>query len=151
MSKFLELSLYISNRNSLVLMSQFSYRRRWKCMDNNHSQDTGKRVISTESSLNESSGPDSEEEGRSCSGQAQTGSSKYKTELCKNYSEKGYCPYRWKCQFAHGQEELHIGAIPLVNKKFRTKKCRSYWQQGFCPYGVRCQFYHDKGLRSETV
>ena len=27
---------------------------------------------------------------------------KYKTELCKNYSEKGYCPYRWKCQFAHG-------------------------------------------------
>ena len=27
---------------------------------------------------------------------------KYKTEMCKNYSEMGYCPYRDKCQFAHG-------------------------------------------------
>ena len=27
---------------------------------------------------------------------------KYKTEMCKNFSEMGYCPYREKCQFAHG-------------------------------------------------
>lgn len=27
---------------------------------------------------------------------------KYKTEMCKNYSEMGYCPYWEKCQFAHG-------------------------------------------------
>lgn len=27
---------------------------------------------------------------------------KFKTEMCKNYSEMGFCPYRNKCQFAHG-------------------------------------------------
>lgn len=27
---------------------------------------------------------------------------KYKTELCKTFSEKGYCPYGRKCRFAHG-------------------------------------------------
>ena len=31
---------------------------------------------------------------------------KYKTEICKNYSEKGDCPYREKCQFAHGKDEI---------------------------------------------
>lgn len=29
---------------------------------------------------------------------------KYKTEMCKNFSETGFCPYRDKCQFAHGEE-----------------------------------------------
>ena len=27
---------------------------------------------------------------------------KYKTEMCKNFSENGFCPYTEKCQFAHG-------------------------------------------------
>ena len=31
---------------------------------------------------------------------------KAKSSLCRNYSEKGYCPYGYKCQFAHGIEEL---------------------------------------------
>lgn len=28
--------------------------------------------------------------------------SKIKSSLCRNYSENGYCPYGYKCQFAHG-------------------------------------------------
>lgn len=31
---------------------------------------------------------------------------KAKSSLCRNFSEKGYCPYGYKCQFAHGIEEL---------------------------------------------
>ena len=31
---------------------------------------------------------------------------KYKTEMCKNFSENGYCHYGDKCQFAHGAHEL---------------------------------------------
>ena len=31
---------------------------------------------------------------------------KYKTELCKTFSETGKCPYGFKCRFAHGKEEL---------------------------------------------
>ena len=27
---------------------------------------------------------------------------RYKTEMCKNFSENGFCPYTDKCQFAHG-------------------------------------------------
>lgn len=27
---------------------------------------------------------------------------KHKTELCKNFSELGMCPYGNKCRFAHG-------------------------------------------------
>lgn len=29
---------------------------------------------------------------------------KYKTEMCKNYSENGFCRYINKCQFAHGED-----------------------------------------------
>ncbi len=32
--------------------------------------------------------------------------SKHKTELCRTFSELGYCNYKNKCQFAHGKEEL---------------------------------------------
>jgi len=28
---------------------------------------------------------------------------KHKTELCKTFSELGYCPYERKCRFAHGK------------------------------------------------
>lgn len=66
---------------------------------------------------------------------------KYKTQMCKNYSEMGYCPYRAKCQFAHGQEELNR-AGQNVKKAYRTKKCKSFWEEGMCRYGFRCQFLH---------
>ena len=31
---------------------------------------------------------------------------KYKTTLCRNFEKKGVCPYKKKCQFAHGRREL---------------------------------------------
>ena len=31
---------------------------------------------------------------------------KYKTELCKTFSETGKCPYGFKCRFAYLKEEL---------------------------------------------
>jgi len=31
---------------------------------------------------------------------------RYKTVLCENFATKGACPYSYKCQFAHGEDEL---------------------------------------------
>ena len=42
---------------------------------------------------------------------------KYKTELCKTFSEKGKCPYGYKCRFAHGKEELNSKNLNLNYKK----------------------------------
>jgi len=64
---------------------------------------------------------------------------KHKTELCKNFSETGTCPYARKCRFAHGSHELVN--LPCPNS-FRKKKCNNFLQNGFCKYGVRCQFSH---------
>lgn len=70
-----------------------------------------------------------------------TNACKYKTEICKNFSEMGSCPYRSKCQFAHGSEEL-LQTAPAPRKAYRTKKCKSFWESGVCRYGFRCQFLH---------
>ena len=32
--------------------------------------------------------------------------SMYKREMCKNWTEAGFCRYGSKCQYAHGAEEL---------------------------------------------
>lgn len=37
---------------------------------------------------------------------AHDGRSKLKSSLCKNFANRGFCPYGKKCQFAHGPEEL---------------------------------------------
>lgn len=74
---------------------------------------------------------------------------KYKTELCHNFSERGSCPYRDKCQFAHGPQELQPCLHPAT-KKFRTKRCKSFWSLHFCPYGPRCQFSHEQAALRET-
>jgi hypothetical protein len=71
---------------------------------------------------------------------AKTKSEKYKTELCRNYSERGYCPYRAKCQYAHGNFELQSEASS--KKCYRTRRCNSFWKHGVCYYGQRCQFLH---------
>ena len=65
----------------------------------------------------------------------------YKTELCKNYQAKGFCPYGRKCKFAHGEVELTT-KIQAVN--YKKEKCKSFYKRGYCPYGSRCQFQHDE-------
>lgn len=67
-------------------------------------------------------------------------SSRYKTELCRTFSETGKCKYGAKCQFAHGASELRT-----VNRhpKYKTELCRKFYLYGECPYGSRCHFIHD--------
>ena len=66
---------------------------------------------------------------------------KYKTELCKTFTETGKCPYGYKCRFAHGKEEL---LSKLINSNYKKKDCKTFSEIGFCPYGSRCSFRHDE-------
>ncbi|XP_008852182.1 mRNA decay activator protein ZFP36 [Nannospalax galili] len=69
-----------------------------------------------------------------------TTSSRYKTELCRTFSESGRCRYGAKCQFAHG-----LGELRQANRhpKYKTELCRKFYLQGRCPYGSRCHFIHN--------
>lgn len=69
-----------------------------------------------------------------------TSYSRYKTELCRQFSENGQCKYGDKCQFAHGIEELKdVKRHP----KYKTDFCKTFHSKGFCPYGPRCHFIHE--------
>lgn len=57
----------------------------------------------SESSSRRSTEEDSGSEGDYESFYLKTNPAKHKTELCKTYSELGYCPYEQKCRFAHGK------------------------------------------------
>ena len=63
---------------------------------------------------------------------------KYKTELCKNWIEVGYCRYQNRCRFAHGHEEH----IPTEKPK-ANKNCKTFHRTMQCSYGVRCIFNHE--------
>ncbi|CAG8653948.1 17313_t:CDS:2 [Acaulospora colombiana] len=64
----------------------------------------------------------------------------YKTEMCRNWEERGSCRYGNKCQFAHSESELRkITHHP----KYKTEICKTFWQNGTCPYGKRCCFIHN--------
>jgi hypothetical protein len=66
----------------------------------------------------------------------------YKTELCRTWVEKNYCPYKEKCRFAHGKKDLH--EKPVNSKHYKQKECNSFYKKGFCPYGPRCHFKHEE-------
>ena len=66
---------------------------------------------------------------------------KYKTELCKTFSETKQCPYGSKCRFAHGKDELFS---KNKGNNYKKKECKSFSQFGFCTYGSRCSFKHDE-------
>lgn len=66
---------------------------------------------------------------------------KAKSSLCRNFSEKGFCPYGLKCQFAHGIEELRCN---VDENSYKTKPCNSFWRKGHCSYGLRCNFSHSQ-------
>lgn len=73
-------------------------------------------------------------------------SDRYKTELCRPFSENGTCRYGEKCQFAHGTCELRTVSR---HPKYKTDLCRTFHSTGFCPYGSRCHFVH--GERNPTM
>ncbi|XP_034974271.2 mRNA decay activator protein ZFP36 [Zootoca vivipara] len=66
-------------------------------------------------------------------------SSRYKTELCRTFSETGKCKYGAKCQFAHGAAELRTVSR---HPKYKTELCHKFYIHGECPYGSRCHFIH---------
>jgi hypothetical protein len=46
---------------------------------------------------------------------------KYKTELCKNWVEKGKCSYSVRCRFAHGPHELVQPQTERVVEDYKSK------------------------------
>jgi len=67
---------------------------------------------------------------------------RFKTEICRNYKEKGTCLYGELCQFAHGKHELRKDVVR--HNKYKTKLCQKYWIAGYCAYGPRCNFIHQE-------
>lgn len=70
------------------------------------------------------------------------GDPKYKTELCKSYTESNFCAYGNKCRFAHGKNELFDKMIAC--KKYKQKECNSFFKNKYCCYGSRCHFKHEE-------
>jgi hypothetical protein len=64
---------------------------------------------------------------------------KYKTELCKNWVERGSCPYGAKCQFAHGTDEMRLRDLKPT---YKSRPCQAFLSTGHCPYGTRCKYFH---------
>ena len=69
---------------------------------------------------------------------------RFKTEICRNFKEKGTCLYGELCQFAHGKHELRKDVVR--HSKYKTKLCQKYWIAGYCAYGPRCNFIHQVTL-----
>ena len=65
---------------------------------------------------------------------------RFKTEVCRNFKERGTCLYGDLCQFAHGKHEIRRDAVR--HSKYKTKLCQKYWIAGYCAYGPRCNFVH---------
>ncbi|KAL0207593.1 hypothetical protein P9112_012221 [Eukaryota sp. TZLM1-RC] len=66
---------------------------------------------------------------------------KYKTEICRQYLEKGCCSYGSKCQFAHSLSELQTS--PTASR-YKVEICRQFVATGLCQYGSRCRFLHPR-------
>lgn len=94
----------------------------------NHANDSHSSASSTTSN------------GSTSASNSKVNTSRYKTELCRPFSEHGTCKYGEKCQFAHGMAELRTVAR---HPKYKTDLCRTYHSVGFCPYGPRCHFIHN--------
>lgn len=48
---------------------------------------------------------------------------RYKTELCRPFTETGKCKYGDKCQFSHGMKELRVLSR---HPKYKTEYCRTF-------------------------
>ena len=73
--------------------------------------------------------------------------SKKKSSLCRNYAENGFCPYGFKCQFAHGLQELRC---KVDENSYKTKPCNAFSKKGYCKYGFRCNFLHQHEDKPES-
>jgi hypothetical protein len=66
---------------------------------------------------------------------------KYKTELCKNWIEKGKCSYSVRCKFAHGPHELVQNKVE--ERPQQLALCEAFHNEGYCSYGIRCVYRHE--------
>jgi hypothetical protein len=48
----------------------------------------------------------------------------YKTELCKNFMETGFCEFNDECAYAHGLGELNLKQ--KSHKNYKTKMCKKW-------------------------
>jgi tristetraprolin len=55
--------------------------------------------------------------------QSHIGVTRYKTELCRPFTETGKCKYGDKCQFSHGMKELRN---LMRHPKYKTEYCRTF-------------------------
>merc|ERR1719470_107694 len=78
-----------------------------------------------------------------------TANPRFKTEICRNFKEKGTCLYGDLCQFAHGKHELRRDVAR--HAKYKTKLCQKYWIAGYCAYGPRCNFIHQEIEREAAM
>lgn len=65
----------------------------------------------------------------------------FKTELCRNFTERGKCDYGDRCKFAHGEHDLRPRHF---DRKYKTQLCRNYHETGECRFKTRCKFIHDE-------
>jgi len=102
-------------------------------------------------------------------GQFYTLKQKYKTQLCRHFTENGSCPLAQYCQFAHGPEELRQANDPLpknfgktalgaVHSNYKTIPCKYWIDAGkpedfhlVCKFGDSCSFYHNEAERRELI
>jgi hypothetical protein len=85
--------------------------------------------------------------GDSLSREDEAGNPRFKTEICRNFKEKGTCLYGNQCQFAHGSDEMRDSG---KQNKYKTKLCQKYWIHGYCAYGARCNFLHNEEESGRT-
>ena len=91
---------------------------------------------------------------------------RYKTALCKKFTENQSCPYGDKCQFAHGEQELRnfnghaqnmmyplgMGTKNQNNMlNYKIVKCKNWEKDKTCKYDVHCTYAHgDEELRNKA-
>ena len=71
-----------------------------------------------------------------------------KTQICRHFTNKGFCKFGDDCQLIHGEGEAK-------SSRLESRMCRLYTNKGFCKFGNDCQLVHAelemKNSRSEEI
>lgn len=89
----------------------------------------------------------------------------FKTIICKNYIETGWCQFGDQCRYAHGKKDLRSKPDKFVidtnelsdemkakmkakaqsTPGYKSKLCQTFEETGHCQYGDICIFAHGEG------
>jgi len=73
----------------------------------------------------------------------------YKTCLCQNWLQTGFCPFAAKCHFAHGPHEIRVAGPPEQTghppATYKTSLCRNWRSGSVCQHASNCVFAHGLG------